>query len=167
MVYESCSSNHGWRRCSVRVRSRNFAQAAICAGLVALALAWPTPLAEARAVPENGQQKCLASAIYHEARGEPVKTQRAVVDTILHRSLESDKSVCEVVAQRHQFSWFRRKGLKPYDAKQQALLSEALSHPKVLRNEKTRWFYSGPKPAWAYKMDCRPIGKLNFCKEKK
>ncbi len=49
----------------------------------------------------KSERKCLAQAIYHEARGETVQGQWAVVNVILNR-VDSDRypnSICEVVFQ--------------------------------------------------------------------
>jgi spore germination cell wall hydrolase CwlJ-like protein len=43
--------------------------------------------------------------IYHEARGEGVEGMQAVALVTLNRAKQQDKTVCEVVYQRKQFSW--------------------------------------------------------------
>lgn len=48
---------------------------------------------------------CLAANIYFEARGESLLGQQAVAQVTLNRSRDRNKSVCEVVTQKHQFSW--------------------------------------------------------------
>jgi spore germination cell wall hydrolase CwlJ-like protein len=105
---------------------------------------------------------CLATAIYMEARGEPLKAQRAVLDTVYNRMVQSRSSACEVVTARAQFSWYKGQ-MKPYTREMDRLLKQAINHPRVLRNEKSMWFYSGEPPYWAAEMDCRAIGQLNFC----
>ena len=56
---------------------------------------------------------CLASAVFHEARGEPVKGQKAVADVVVNRA-RSGKwgDICGVVDAPHQFSG-RNKWRKP------------------------------------------------------
>lgn len=51
--------------------------------------------------------RCLSLAIYHEARGEPYLGQLAVAWVVMNRvtSRRWPDTVCEVVWQRHQFSW--------------------------------------------------------------
>ncbi len=51
--------------------------------------------------------KCLTNALYHEARGEPVKGVVAVAHVILNRakSQKFPSSVCAVVYQPKQFSF--------------------------------------------------------------
>lgn len=136
---------------------------AIVLGVGLLILPRTTGIEEDLPVPTY---ECLASAIYHEARGEPVKAQRAVAEVVIHRAFKSGKSFCEVVAQKHQFTWYARKGVAKMDAALERMLERAFEHPKVLVNENFLFFYSGKKPMWASKMTCRPIGRLNFCKER-
>jgi len=52
---------------------------------------------------------CLATAVWHEARGEDTAGQMAVAHVIMNR-VESDKypdTVCEVVYQPYQFSYIK------------------------------------------------------------
>jgi spore germination cell wall hydrolase CwlJ-like protein len=64
--------------------------------------------ADGVAVPKDGLSKeavCLATAIYHEARGEPVKGQKAVAEVIMTRAQSGryPASICGVVYQNsHQ-----------------------------------------------------------------
>lgn len=56
------------------------------------------------------QLKCLASAIYFEARGEPIAGQLAVAEVIVNRAASGrfPASYCGVVTQKSQFSFVRR-----------------------------------------------------------
>lgn len=56
---------------------------------------------------EDDQRGCLATAVYFEARGEPIEGQLAVAQTILNR-IDSGRfasSICDVVRQPGQFSF--------------------------------------------------------------
>lgn len=55
--------------------------------------------------------RCLATAVYFEARGEPLEGQLAVAQAILNRvdSGRYASSVCGVINQRGQFSFDRRR----------------------------------------------------------
>jgi spore germination cell wall hydrolase CwlJ-like protein len=55
------------------------------------------------------EEKCLASAIYYEARSEPFEGQLAVAQVILNRvrSGRFAETICGVVLQRSQFSFVR------------------------------------------------------------
>ena len=60
----------------------------------------------------NASLRCLTEALYHEARGESVKGQRAVAEVILNRVDHPafPKSVCGVVNQPSQFSYKGKVG---------------------------------------------------------
>ena len=71
-------------------------------------------LAEAiadRQVPQtlDGDLRCLAEAVYFEAKGEPLAGQLAVAQVILNRAQSGrfPKSVCSVVTQAGQFAFVR------------------------------------------------------------
>ena len=82
---------------------------------------------------------CLALAIYHEARGEPLHGQLMVAKVIVNR-MESDRwpsDMCTVIKQHRQFSFVRKgKAPKPRDkvawAMSQALAAEILKDPSIL-----------------------------------
>lgn len=72
------------------------------------ALLLSTASCEHQPVPSNAQAtefKCMLKNIYHEARGEGVEGMQAVALVTLNRAKQQDKTVCEVVYQRKQFSW--------------------------------------------------------------
>lgn len=52
---------------------------------------------------------CLAVNIYFEARSEPTKGQIAVAQVTLNRAEKKGKRICEVVAEKKQFSWLNGK----------------------------------------------------------
>lgn len=54
----------------------------------------------------NKQIYCLAHAVYHEARGEPIEGQMAVAQVVMNRvnSARYPDTVCEVVYQERQFT---------------------------------------------------------------
>jgi hypothetical protein len=57
----------------------------------------------------DDETRCLAEAVFHESRGEPLKGQLAVAQVVLNRVERSDTSICGVVfeqrASRCQFSF--------------------------------------------------------------
>lgn len=63
----------------------------------------------------DAQFECLASAVYFEARGEPLEGQLAVAEVILNRvaSGRFRATVCDVVTQPSQFSFVRRGRIPP------------------------------------------------------
>jgi spore germination cell wall hydrolase CwlJ-like protein len=57
----------------------------------------------------DAEMRCLAGAVYFEARGEPLAGQLAVAQVIINRSEDGrfPRSYCGVVAQPGQFSFMR------------------------------------------------------------
>lgn len=53
---------------------------------------------------------CLAMTVYHEARGETIEAQRAVAYVALNRALTEEKEVCQVIKEKHQFTWVQPGG---------------------------------------------------------
>jgi spore germination cell wall hydrolase CwlJ-like protein len=53
------------------------------------------------------EKTCIATAIYHEARGEPLEGMIAVANVIVNRMKSQwfPSTACGVVYQRKQFSW--------------------------------------------------------------
>jgi N-acetylmuramoyl-L-alanine amidase len=75
-------------------------------------VAYPTLAAAVAAqndAADDEQLRCLAGAIYFEARGEPLSGQLAVAEVILNRANSGRfaKSACGVVTQPGQFSFVR------------------------------------------------------------
>jgi hypothetical protein len=61
------------------------------------------------AAPMDDDMRCLAGAVYFEARGEPLAGQLAVAQVIINRTEDGrfPRSYCGVVAQPGQFSFMR------------------------------------------------------------
>lgn len=59
-------------------------------------------------ISDTQSTQCIAEAVYHEARGEPIQGQAAVMQVILNRMKQPEMfgpDACSVVYQRGQFSW--------------------------------------------------------------
>lgn len=65
----------------------------------------------------DAEQHCLASAVYFEARGEPLEGQLAVAEVVLNRtrSARYPDGICAVVRQPAQFSFVRRGAIPRAD----------------------------------------------------
>lgn len=138
----------------------------LCAVVLgAYSLVTPSPIGYDE-IAANDEAACMASAIYHEARGEHVRAQRAVAEVVLNRAWKSGKSVCEIVAQKRQFAWYAKHKIMAMDAALAAMLDKTFKQERILKNGTFLFFYSGRQPYWAATMTCRPIGRLTFCKEK-
>lgn len=59
--------------------------------------------------PRDDQADCLAAAVYHESKGEPLAGQLAVAEVIINRARSGRfaSTLCGVVTQRSQFSFVR------------------------------------------------------------
>jgi spore germination cell wall hydrolase CwlJ-like protein len=114
----------------------------------------------------SADDRCLANAIYYEARGEPLRGRRAVLEVIQHRMIDTGKTACAIIREPQQFSWFRHKPLMPMTYELLEMLTEVKQADKVLNNEKYKNFHSGKSPSWARKMLCRKISNHTFCKPK-
>jgi len=62
-----------------------------------------------------GDIDCLASAMWHEARGEPRRGQIAIAEVVLARTRNSffPGNPCAVITQKHQFSFVRHGRIPP------------------------------------------------------
>jgi spore germination cell wall hydrolase CwlJ-like protein len=104
----------------------------------------------------NEQILCLQETIYFEARGESQEGQIAVAHVVLNRLL-SEKfpdEICDVVYQRHQFSWTSNKpkiGNKKAWEQAKRLAVIALKWYAVGEDfsKGARYFHSGKAPYWA------------------
>lgn len=65
------------------------------------------------AAPMDKELRCLAGAVYFEARGEPIDGQLAVAQVIVNRTEDGrfPRSYCDVVAQPGQFSFMRGRAM--------------------------------------------------------
>lgn len=74
-------------------------------------------LVDAQGAPEelDGDMKCLAGAVYFEAKGESLEGQLAVARVIINRARSGRfaSSLCGVVYQPSQFSFVRGGGMPP------------------------------------------------------
>jgi len=72
--------------------------------------------------PLSRQMRCLAGAVFFEARGEPIAGQLAVAQVIINRAESSrfPDDYCSVVLQRAQFSFVRGGSLPPIPRKSKA-----------------------------------------------
>jgi spore germination cell wall hydrolase CwlJ-like protein len=68
---------------------------------------WPMVWTKQTGAVLNEQEECIAIAVYHEARGEPLDGQLAVAEVIMNRAASGryPASWCQVVKQPWQFSF--------------------------------------------------------------
>ena len=113
-----------------------------------------------------GDTKCLATAIYHEANAESVKGQIAVANVIMNRVKSKDfpNSVCGVISQKGQFSWYNKTKHK-YNDKTVAVAEKVLAKRVNDVTNGALFFHSGKNPYWTKKMKMtKQIGNHKFYK---
>ncbi len=82
------------------------------------------------------EQKCLATAVYFEAKGEPLSGQLAVARVIMNRAQSGRfaSTLCGVVTQRGQFS-FVRGGSLPMISPDSANWRKAVAIAKIAQDD--------------------------------
>lgn len=110
--------------------------------------------------------RCLAEAVYREARGETYRGQLAVAQTVINRTRVAifPASICKVVFQRGQFSW--TKGWKSdwrADYQSYQVARVALMGTHSMKDFKALWFHNiSVKPDWNHKKKIATIGNHIF-----
>lgn len=56
----------------------------------------------------TSEERCMSYTLYREASGSSLRDSRAVLDVLEHRMQETGQSCQQVVAKKHQFSWYNR-----------------------------------------------------------
>lgn len=86
---------------------------------------------EAAAAPD-GEQDCLAKAVYFESRGEPIEGQLAVANVVMNRAASGryPTRLCDVITQKAQFS-FIRNGRFPTPDEQSEAWRKAVAIAKI------------------------------------
>lgn len=145
---------------------------------VVLFLSWGSVIAEPQSTTDykKTQIKCIATAIYHEARGEVYDGQIGVAHVVLNRVRNQNYpfDACEVIYQPYQFTDIKKTKIKreSKEWKIAKLIAEmvyegAISDP----TNGSLWFYAQhkiAKPKWAYgKKVAAVIGNITFIKKGK
>jgi len=114
---------------------------------------------------------CLALALFHEARGEPIVGQMMVARVIYNR-IESPRwpdNMCDVIKQEKQFSFVRKGNVpKPKDkeawAKSQKLAAKIIKNPEILPYTDVDHYHTTEvRPVWRRKLHrIARIGKHIF-----
>lgn len=116
---------------------------------------------------QTREVNCLVWVIDNESRGESMIGARAVLDVVLYRMAQQDKTACEIIAQPRQFQGYR-KGVER-KLKQNSLTRYELAasmQPVLLGCGYFHAVYV--KPIWWKKLKvCRKIGKHIFYRDKR
>lgn len=117
---------------------------------------------------------CLTMVIYHEARSESTLEQELVAHVVMNRVKERNKSVCEIVKQKNQFSWVKN-GMAPEPKEKKAFEKAFWIAMKVANRNRDPadganhfWasYYKGKKfrPYWSSSCEwIRSYGKTSIC----
>jgi spore germination cell wall hydrolase CwlJ-like protein len=112
---------------------------------------------------------CLTLNLYHEARGEPLSGQIAVVHVVMNRAKRNMSTPCVEVYRHKQFSWTHYK-MRPVDVKQylrlQRVVKQALRTRDITKGA-THYHAAHIRPYWSHKMKyVGQWGNHMFYKEK-
>ena len=111
----------------------------------------------------NSEQKCLAEAIYHEARGEPLLGKLAVAQVVINRTKNKayPQTICGVVYQKNQFT-----NIVPrFNIDSMKVAALALSGKHQLANFSAIYFHNHKvKPRWKNVVFVKTIGRHTFYK---
>jgi spore germination cell wall hydrolase CwlJ-like protein len=109
--------------------------------------------------------RCLEAAIHHEAKGESFAGKLAVGNVVLNRVAAPDfpKSVCAVVKQKKQFSWYQGNEAKLNTAVSADTKNAARKALASKRNGTLFFHATYVMPAWSRKLHRQfTIGKHTF-----
>lgn len=112
---------------------------------------------------------CFRAAVFKEAGAESVQGIKAVRQTIKNRARIDKKSICSVVKQPQQFSFYKR-GMElknvGHDRKFLHKFKKSSTMPPVVEKCVTHFHNKTVKPSWARKM--RLVGTVGnhrfYCK---
>jgi spore germination cell wall hydrolase CwlJ-like protein len=110
--------------------------------------------------------RCMAWVIHDEARGEPLRGAKAVLDVVRTRMKKRKKTACQIISAKKQFSGYRRGVFDNVTDKMLARYFEADRMAPVMRG--CEYFHANyTLPAWSNDMvRCGRVGAHVFYKEK-
>ncbi len=113
----------------------------------------------------DAEQDCLASAVYFEARGEPLQGQLAVADVVLNRAASGryPATICGVVLQPWQFSFVNRTGRIPNADRSSEAWRKAVAVARIAQAGTARavapdvlWYHADyVSPSWGRRLACQ------------
>ena len=111
---------------------------------------------------QDGEQDCLAKAVYFESRGEPIQGQLAVANVVMNRAASGryPASLCQVITQKAQFS-FIRHGRFPTPDEGSEAWRKAVAVAKIARDKvaaalpsNVLWYHAEyVAPAWGKRLN--------------
>jgi spore germination cell wall hydrolase CwlJ-like protein len=116
---------------------------------------------EAATAPD-GEQDCLAKAVYFESRGEPIEGQLAVAEVVMNRAASGryPAKLCDVITQKAQFSFIRHGKFPTPDegseAWRKAVAIATIARDKLVSTlpSDVLWYHAEyVAPSWAKRLD--------------
>jgi hypothetical protein len=111
---------------------------------------------------EDRSEDCLASAVYFEARGEPIEGQLAVAEVVLNRAASGryPADICGVVEQPWQFSFVNATGRIPPANRSSDAWRRAVAIARIAERGATRllpndvlWYHADyVNPSWGRRL---------------
>lgn len=124
---------------------------ALLLSFVTASLAVPANVPIARVPVVSHEDVCLAWVVDDEARGEPIRGQRAVYDVVKHRMATRKLTACEVVKERGQFSGYHQ-GMRMRATEEMLQRLKKLRRIAPVVSNASYFHNSTVKPTWASKM---------------
>ncbi len=110
--------------------------------------------------------ECLSWVLNSEARGEPLKGSRAVLDVVYERMARKDITACQVVMEKGQFSGYKI-GMKLAINEDMLTRLEEASRIEPVAKGCTHFHARNVSPTWAKSMTkCASVGGHIFFREK-
>lgn len=111
----------------------------------------------------NADLNCIAKAVYYEANVEPYEGKVAVAQVIINRTKNANrpKSICAVVKQPGQFSWYYPGVLDDKIGYQYKILAQEVldeRHEALLPGAEYFHRDIGHRPKWTKNL--QPLGKI-------
>ena len=109
-------------------------------------------------------RECLASTLYHEARGEDLLGQQLVAQVVLNRAKYS--SICSEVLAPGQFPWASKSSIRVYGSRELMLADYFIKFPIA---SKVKYFHRADTKhrTWTRNLAyVTQVGKHKFYKDK-
>jgi spore germination cell wall hydrolase CwlJ-like protein len=110
----------------------------------------------------DGEQDCLAKAVYFESRGEPIEGQLAVAEVVMNRAASGryPAGLCDVITQKAQFSFIRHGRFPTPDegseAWRKAVAIAKIAREKLVSNlpSDVLWYHAEyVAPSWGKRLN--------------
>jgi len=124
-----------------------------------LIIAFVINTANANIIRNPTESQCVAYMLKKEAQGEPIKTQKAVLDVLSNRLEKSKSTACHELNKPNQYPYFKY-GVKEVSPEWMKHYKEVDKLPRVLDN--SFMYFNNTKHSFG--RDCRKIHTLWFCK---